>query len=323
MAFKDIPNIMDYNFYLQNAFTKAKKVADSMRSSLKLDKLKKSKTIEIEKIKTISHSISENMINIGMSFPTINTLTPFYKELVSITLDLKAMKKSLADINFASKKVVEFSKVYVESIKKVKTVRDVNKHRKEFCGRVAHMLKKMRKSFEYLEFCRKTLVEFPVIKQMFTVAIAGFPNVGKSTLLKKLTGANVEIKNYAFTTKQLLIGYLKEDYDKIQFIDTPGTLNRPDKMNNIEKQAYLAMKTVADVIIYVFDPTEAYPIERQEKLFHQIKKYGKPVIPYLSKVDIATSTDISRFEKFKCLKSPEEVVLLVRQMKKNSSLITS
>jgi nucleolar GTP-binding protein len=83
------------------------------------------------------------------------------------------------------------------------------------------------------------------------VAIAGFPNVGKSTLLNRLTGATAETNAYAFTTKSLNMGAIEYRHNTIQFIDTPGTLARPEKMNDIERQAYLAMKYAAHLIIYV------------------------------------------------------------------------
>ena len=69
----------------------------------------------------------------------------------------------------------------------------------------------------------------------FTVVIAGFPNVGKSTVLRRLTGAKPKVAEYPFTTKGIQIGYLETKWNKIQVIDTPGLLDRPiDQMNNIE-----------------------------------------------------------------------------------------
>ena len=43
--------------------------------------------------------------------------------------------------------------------------------------------------------------DYPTIKtSLFTVAICGFPNVGKTTLLSKMTPSEPEISNYSFTT---------------------------------------------------------------------------------------------------------------------------
>ena len=141
---------------------------------------------------------------------------------------------------------------------------------------------------------------FPAIKtKIKTICITGFPNVGKSTLLKKITGSNVEIQPYAFTTKKLLLGYIDK---KIQLIDTPGTLNRYNRMNSIEKQAYLAIKHLAHKVIYVFDLTETcgYEIEQQIKLYKRLKEEfeEKEIIIYLSKTDILKREQVELFSKY-------------------------
>ena len=73
----------------------------------------------------------------------------------------------------------------------------------------------------------------------------------------------------------------------MQVLDTPGTLNRQEKMNNIEKTAYLALKHLAQEIIYVFDPMESYPMVDQLKLYKKTKNYGKPLYVYCSRTDLA------------------------------------
>ena len=139
---------------------------------------------------------------------------------------------------------------------------------------------------------------YPIIKtSLFTVAITGFPNIGKTTLLYKLTGSKPEIKSYAFTTKTINLGYFSHNNAKIQVIDTPGTLNRFDKMNNIEKQAFLAMKYCTQLIVYVFDLTEPYPLDKQIELYEKIKLLSLPVIVYLSKTDIIDKKIIQEFKE--------------------------
>ena len=117
------------------------------------------------------------------------------------------------------------------------------------------------------------------------IGLAGRPNVGKSTLLSKLTQAKPAIANYEFTTRRLNLGYAKIGHYKIQFIDTPGTLARFEKMNEIEKQAHLALKYLADLIVLVIDPTGK--LQEQRRLLDQLKSLDKEMISYLSKTDIA------------------------------------
>ena len=155
---------------------------------------------------------------------------------------------------------------------------------------------------------RKIMKGYPNVKTAIpTICICGFPNVGKSTLLAKISTAKPEIKNYAFTTKGLNLGYIKTPKQKLQLIDTPGTLNRFEKMNVIEKQAYLAIKHCADLIIYIFDLTEPYPLGAQEKLFNNLKKFNKPMIVYLSKTDVLDAEIVLSFKKHKPITDIEKL----------------
>lgn len=169
--------------------------------------------------------------------------------------------------------------------------------RKEYYGRISSVMKQIKPFLNYLDESRITMRDYPSVKtSLFTVCLFGFPNAGKSTLLRKLTNAEPEVKDYPFTTKTLNLGYINDPRIKIQIIDTPGTLNRKDKMNYIELQAYLALNHLADLIVFVFDPSLEYSIDKQEKLLKRIKEYDREIILFLSKTDIA---DVKIMEKFK------------------------
>ena len=88
-------------------------------------------------------------------------------------------------------------------------------------------------------------------------------------------------------------------------VDVPGTLNRFNKMNNIEKQAHLAIKYLAERMIYVFDPTESYPMEEQITLFKKLKNDfpDVPMTSYLSKTDLVKNYkgDAMKFKPVKTI----------------------
>ena len=102
------------------------------------------------------------------------------------------------------------------------------------------------------------------------VVLAGFPNAGKSSLLKALTGSEPEVAPYPFTTKRLLLGHFSDGYRLIQVVDTPGILDRPvEKMKKEEKEAILSMKHFADLVVFLVDPFQ--DLQSQMHLLNYLK----------------------------------------------------
>jgi nucleolar GTP-binding protein len=153
----------------------------------------------------------------------------------------------------------------------------------EFLGRLRSILKRLEKPLDTLRAARDVLKRLPDPTSHFTVCLAGFPNAGKSTLIKTLTGAHAEIAAYAFTTRTLNYGTTEIGHLEVQFVDTPGTLNRV-RTNPIEKQALLALQHLAKAIVFVYDPLRED--EEQEKLFETLFVYEVPLAVYASKQDI-------------------------------------
>ena len=56
------------------------------------------------------------------------------------------------------------------------------------------------------------------------VGLVGFPSVGKSTLLSKLTGTDSEAAAYEFTTLTCIPGNVYLNGTKIQLLDLPGII---------------------------------------------------------------------------------------------------
>lgn len=296
MAFQDIIKVEKPSHYLDVAFRRGRDKIGVTRQKAKGPRIEKSKTIELVRLRVVRNSLVKALDKIGLSFPSFDSMAEFYRELVRVTIDYGETKKSLGAMQWAKRQVDKFFAVYSKKIKRAKDISSVNQYRREFYGRVSSIFKQIRNELRILELARKIMRGFPTIKtQMFTVALFGFPNVGKSTLLARISSAKPEIAAYAFTTKAINIGYAIHGSKKIQVLDVPGTLNRFEKMNNIEKQAHLAVKYVANQVVYVFDLTEPYPIEDQIKLYNKVKKM-KPIV-YLSKCDILEKELTEPFKK--------------------------
>ncbi|NAZ26304.1 MAG: GTP-binding protein [Nanoarchaeota archaeon] len=214
----------------------------------------------------------------------------FYKELYKLLFADINIKKLRERIKYIRKIIKQVYLKYKNDIKLTKDKKLIEKYRREFYGRISSILRRNWIIFKYYNIYLNRRRKIPNIKNLPTVVISGLPNVGKSTLLKNLTGSNVKIEPYPFTTKDLMIGYIKTPYFDIQVIDTPGILDRPiEEMNEIEKKSILALNYLANLIIYIFDLTETcgYSIKEQINLLNTIKKiFNKEIILYFSKKDL-------------------------------------
>lgn len=133
------------------------------------------------------------------------------------------------------------------------------------------IVKRQAQSLQYLEQIRQHLARLPSIDpNTRTLLICGFPNVGKSSFLNKVTQADVEVQPYAFTTKSLYVGHTDYRYLRWQVVDTPGILDHSlEERNTIEMQAITAMAHLRASILYIMDVSEqcGYSIDEQVSTF--------------------------------------------------------
>ncbi|MDR0309735.1 MAG: GTP-binding protein [Candidatus Methanoplasma sp.] len=85
-----------------------------------------------------------------------------------------------------------------------------------------------------------------------TVALVGFPSVGKSTLLNQLTGAKSEVGSYHFTTLDIIPGVLEYNHAKIQILDMPGLIKDASRGKGRGREVIAAARA-SDVILLVVD----------------------------------------------------------------------
>lgn len=299
MGFSDLPPVETADKYLDAAFRKARTDARTYQlGDHEKSALQREKTLGIIKIASVRDYIVSHFEKIIALYPNFDNLSEFYTQLMKLSINFKMLKKSMGSLQWLVQKTQEFSRTFTWKLKKAADQKQAAETQSQYYGRIASLFKQVKKELHFLHDARQILRTFPSIKEgLFTICIAGFPNVGKSTLLSKLTPAKPEIGNYAFTTTSLNMGYALKNGVKFQFMDTPGTLARPEKMNSVEKQASLAMKYAAQAIIYVFDITEtSYSLHEQQKLLRRIKELDKPILCYLSKTDILSDEQIEGFK---------------------------
>jgi len=97
-----------------------------------------------------------------------------------------------------------------------------------------------------------------------TVGIIGFPNVGKSTLLNRLTGASSKVGNYDFTTLEAIPGTLQYKGADIQLIDLPGFIKGASSGKGRGREILSAVRNV-DLLLLMIDVLNIEQLEIIEK----------------------------------------------------------
>ncbi|HEC80946.1 MAG TPA: GTP-binding protein [Thermoplasmatales archaeon] len=288
--FKKIPKIRFADEILDSAFKKTKKV--SIPDKDRFYRLKKTIIARVDAFATHITSTLEKYVK---GFPSIDNLPRFYQELIDIKIDVNKLRKSLGAIDWARKTCQTIYAKQVSSLKKSGNPVFLKQKQKEIYGRISSVIKQVDKELKILKEAENIIKRFPEISDIPTVVIAGYPNVGKSSLLKMLSSAKPKVAAYPFTTQNIHVGHREETtgYTKMryQLIDTPGLLDRPvDERNKTEKQAIAALAHLADLIVFILDPTEhcGYTIEEQQNLLRRVKKMfpSIPVIVVENKSDI-------------------------------------
>ncbi|XP_048462157.1 GTP-binding protein 4 [Rhincodon typus] len=170
-------------------------------------------------------------------------------------------------------------------------------------GRMCTILKRQKQSLEYLEQVRQHLSRLPSIDpNTRTLLLCGYPNVGKSSFINKITRADVEVQPYAFTTKSLFVGHMDYRYLRWQVVDTPGILDHPlEERNTIEMQAITALAHLRAAVLYVMDVSEqcGHTVEEQLELFKNIQPLfaNKPLIIVANKSDVKKIDELTEEQK--------------------------
>jgi nucleolar GTP-binding protein len=266
-------------------------------------RLKREKVRETTRVEASASYIIGRLEKAVREFPSIEK-GGFYRELIQAIVDPNELKRALAQLNAVASIARKLKREHTIRIKKLgrgeeSKAKDTSRR---FFGRLASLLKSLHKSIAVYNLAVEKLRELPVVRENCpTIIIAGFPNVGKSTLLRRLTGSNVKTAPYPFTTQRLEMGCFSHRYQQFQVIDTPGLLDRPpEKRNPVERKGVAALRHAASLIIFVVDPTErcGFTLKEQLGLLKSVKKeFKRKLVVFLSKRDIASAKQIGAAER--------------------------
>jgi len=253
----------------------------------------------MRKVKFTQTNFSEKLTLILQEFPKLEDIHPFYADLMNVLYDKDHYKLALGQINTARHLIDNVSKDYVRLLKFGDSLYRCKQLKRAALGRMATIMRRQNQSLQYLEQVRQHLSRLPTIDpNTRTLIITGFPNVGKSSFINKITRADVEVQPYAFTTKSLYVGHTDYKYLRWQVIDTPGILDHPlENRNTIEMQAITALAHLRAAVLYFMDPSEqcGYTLEQQKSLFDSIKPLfaNKPLLVVTNKTDVITRSELT------------------------------
>ncbi|KAF3343259.1 hypothetical protein VD0002_g9225 [Verticillium dahliae] len=313
---KDIPVIPNYSQMTDIILSSTqRKLPTQIRAGFKISRIRGFYT---RKVKFTQETCSDKLGQIIESFPRLNDIHPFHRDLMNTLYDADHLKIALGQISTCKSLIESVGRDYVRLLKYGQSLYQCKQLKRAALGRMATLIKRLKDTFLYLEQVRQHLGRLPSIDpNTRTLVICGFPNVGKSSFLKSVSRADVDVQPYAFTTKSLFCGHFDYKYLRFQCIDTPGILDHPlEEMSTIEMQSITALAHLRSAVMYFMDLSEqcGYSVEAQINLFASIKPLfsNKLVFLVINKIDITKVEDLDAEtqEKLQGLLKSGEVEML-------------
>lgn len=282
----DLPSILRAPELLDKALGRSAKATAKGR-----DRADRARNLAIAKVQTAGQTLEGTLHGYVKGFPTLEKLPSFYRELVDLLVDRNQLRRHLGAVDWAAGKAKELTREYVRRIGRG-PIQDVQGLRKEAIGRLSSVVHQVAGDLDALVEARIALRKVPSLDpELPTIVVAGYPNVGKSAVVRAVSTGKPKVASYPFTTQGVTVGHLERGYRRFQILDTPGLLDRPmEKRNKIERQAVAALRYLASVVLFVLDPTETcgFPMDSQLRLLESVRETfpDVPIVVLENKSDL-------------------------------------
>ncbi len=148
------------------------------------------------------------------------------------------------------------------------------------------------------------------LKLLADVGLVGFPNVGKSTLISRISAARPKIADYPFTTLQPNLGVVAvgDAKDERSFVvaDIPGLIEGAHLGAGLGMQ-FLRHIERTRLLVHLVDVSDssgrADPVNDVEVIMGELANFGagleaKPMILVASKIDVANKEKLSKLKRY-------------------------
>ena len=276
MIFEGLPTTPRSEELVDKAFSRAARAGRAKRGHEAQESM----------LRTAGNVLSDNLENVVVSWPDFGfDVDPFYYELADAIVDVDRLRQALSQVMWASRQIEALRDEYTTKIRNA-DVDTARKHRKQAFARMADIMDQIEDDLRYIGDARDDLRDLPDIRpDEPAIVVAGYPNVGKSSFVNRVTRAANEIAEYPFTTRGVQVGHFERDHVRYQIVDTPGLLDRPEaERNDIERQAVSAVTHLADVVLFVLDPSGdcGYPLDVQIELREEVRALFDESVPLLT-----------------------------------------
>ena len=295
-TWKDIAPVPTSQEFLDIVLSRTqRRLPTQIRAGFKITRIR---AFYIRKVKYTSETFTEKLSAILTGFPVLGEIHPFHKDLLNTLYDADHFKIALGQLNTAKGLIETVARDYIRLLKYGQSLFQCKQLKRAALGRMATICKRLKDPLLYLEQVRQHLGRLPSIDpNTRTLLICGYPNVGKSSFLKSISRADVDVQPYAFTTKSLFVGHFDYKMLRFQAIDTPGILDHPlEEMNTIEMQSITAIAHLRSAVLYFMDLSEecGYSVHSQIALFQSIKPLfaNKLVFVVINKIDTVRPEDL-------------------------------
>jgi nucleolar GTP-binding protein len=253
----------------------------------------KQRSISISKVECVSDYLTDRLEMVIDGYSRLD-VSPFAREMLSIELnqqpaDENPLEPQIRRISGCILIIRKLRNTHISRIARSPPSASL-RIREAFYGRITSLIKDIERDLSTLQKARNLFLRLPEIKDSPVVVIAGFPNAGKSSLLNRISSGRAKVAPYPFTTKYIYVGHAKLGRLDVQFVDTPGLLDRnDDRRNEIESRAIAAIRHLPDLILFLIDPTGVSgSIDEQVHLLTSIKTIfrEKEVLPVFTKCDL-------------------------------------
>jgi GTPase len=128
------------------------------------------------------------------------------------------------------------------------------------------------------------------LKLLADAALAGLPNAGKSSLLRRISNAKPKVADYPFTTLEPVLGIVDADDRQLTVADVPGLIEGASEGVGLGHE-FLAHLERARMLIHVIDAAAGDPAEQFRVVDRELGAYGAgldelPQVIVLNKIDL-------------------------------------